>query len=196
MVSTGSGGSSSTAERSLDVAERLVQVRGYNGFSYADVAGELEITTATLHYHFRGKAELGAALIARYSERFSDALTAIDHDLHDARAKLEAYAELYAGVLRSKRMCLCGILAAEYETLPEAMRQAVTRFFIDNETWLTAVLTQGQRDGTLSIVGSTQDAARTILSGLEGAILVARTHGGLSGFEASASRLLAAVTAY
>ena len=31
-----------TASRILDVAERLVQSRGFNAFSYADVAGELE----------------------------------------------------------------------------------------------------------------------------------------------------------
>ena len=53
-----------TSTRILDVAERLVQVRGFNGFSYADVAGELNITKASLHYHFAGKAELGEALIA------------------------------------------------------------------------------------------------------------------------------------
>lgn len=49
------------AERILDVAERLVQQRGFNGFSYRDVAAELGITTARLHYHFRGKGELGEA---------------------------------------------------------------------------------------------------------------------------------------
>ena len=48
-----------TAERILDVAEALVQSRGFNGFSYADVAEELQITKAGLHYHFPGKAELG-----------------------------------------------------------------------------------------------------------------------------------------
>ena len=53
-----------TATQILDVAERLAQVRGFNGFSYADVAGELKITKAALHYHFAGKAELGVALIA------------------------------------------------------------------------------------------------------------------------------------
>ena len=52
-----------TAGRILDVAERLVQLRGFNGFSYADVAAELGITKASLHYHFPGKAELGEALI-------------------------------------------------------------------------------------------------------------------------------------
>ena len=48
-----------TPRASSTVAERLVQVRGFNGFSYADVADELDITKAALHYHFPGKAELG-----------------------------------------------------------------------------------------------------------------------------------------
>ncbi|MBV9920500.1 MAG: helix-turn-helix transcriptional regulator, partial [Pseudonocardia sp.] len=45
-----------TRVRILDTAERMLQVRGYNGFSYGDVAGELGITRAALHYHFKGKA--------------------------------------------------------------------------------------------------------------------------------------------
>jgi TetR/AcrR family transcriptional repressor of nem operon len=50
----------------LDVAEQLAQTRGYNGFSYADVAAHLGVTKASLHYHFPPKAELGCALISRY----------------------------------------------------------------------------------------------------------------------------------
>ena len=114
---------SGTAERILDIAERLVQTRGFNSFSYADIATELGITKASLHYHFPGKAELGQALIARYAERFADALSRIDRDAADARTKLEAYAGLYADVLRGKRMCMCGVLAAEYQTLPKPMRE-------------------------------------------------------------------------
>ena len=125
-----------TAARILDIGERLVQVRGFNGFSYADVAAELDMTTAALHYHFPGKAELGRALIARYTERFEAALAEIDARIPDAPAKLDAYAALYADVLRDRRMCLCGMLAAEYETLPEAMQLAVARFFEENERWL------------------------------------------------------------
>ena len=66
-----------TASRILDVAERLVQGRGFNGFSYADIAAELQITKAALHYHFAGKAALGEALIARYSGRFMGALAGL-----------------------------------------------------------------------------------------------------------------------
>ena len=120
MPSTGTRREPGTAERILDIAEHLVQVRGFNGFSYADIASELGITTASLHYHFASKAELGSAVIARYAERFGEALAEIDRDVKDAHAKLEAYAALYAQVLRDERMCLCGILAAEYQTLPES----------------------------------------------------------------------------
>ena len=183
-----------TAERMLDIAERLVQLRGFNGFSYADIARELGITTASLHYHFPGKAELGQALMARYSERFCAALSRIDHDLADAPSKLEAYTGLYADVLEGHRMCMCGILAAEYQTLPEPMRGAVIRFFDENQRWLVAVLDEGQTDRTLTITDSTDEIARSIISTLEGAMLVARPYGDLAMFNSTARRLLAGLT--
>jgi TetR/AcrR family transcriptional regulator, transcriptional repressor for nem operon len=179
-----------TATRILDVAEGLAQVRGFNGFSYADIAAELNITKAGLHYHFAGKAELGEALIERYAERFSGALEEIDGSGAEAPAKLEAYVRIYADVLRDKRMCLCGMLAAEYETLPEPMREAIVRFFDDNESWLAKVIEQGRQDGSLRGNGSATDEARTIVSGLEGALLVARPFGDVKRFEGAATRLL------
>ena len=48
-----------TSQRILDIAERLVQTRGYNGFSYADIAQALKVTKASLHYHYPAKADLG-----------------------------------------------------------------------------------------------------------------------------------------
>jgi len=184
-----------TATRILDVAERLVQVRGFNGFSYAHVAKELHITTAALHYHFAGKAELGEALIDRYAERFAGALTEIDRRISDAPAKLEAYAEIYADVLRRHRMCLCGVLAAEFETLPGPMREAVLRYFEMNERWLEKVLRQGRREGTLAFRGSARETARMVVSGLEGAMLVARPYGDLSRYRATATGLLQSLRA-
>src|SRR5580700_10164193 len=88
-----------TATQILDVAERLAQVRGFNAFSYADVAKELKITNAALHYHFAGKSDLGEALIARYSSRFAEALRAVESRVTDAAGRLDAYTELYTGVL-------------------------------------------------------------------------------------------------
>ena len=182
-----------TATRILDAAERLVQVRGFNGFSYADVAAELEITKASLHYHFAGKAELGEALIGRYATRFSEALAEIEASPVDAPAKLDAYAKLYADVLRGKRMCLCGMLAAEYRTLPKPMQNRVIKFFDENESWLEAVLVQGQEEGTLAFAGSASDAARMIVSALEGAMLVSRPYADPARFQTTAARLFASL---
>src|SRR5580704_1896558 len=89
-----------TATAILDIAERLVQRRGFNGFSYADIAADLGITKASLHYHFAGKAELGEALIERYSARFTEALERIDATIPDTGAKLDSYVGLYTDVLR------------------------------------------------------------------------------------------------
>ena len=190
MATAQQPGQAPTATRILDVAERLVQTRGFNGFSYADIAGELQITKASLHYHYSGKAELGEAVIARYAERFAAALRTIDDTIPDADAKLDAYVELYADVLRGQRLCLCGILAAEYQTLPDPMRAAVIRFFDDNEAWLTAVLAQGTDDGTF-VGDRPADAAKMLLGGLEGAMLVARPYDDLERFQAAAGCLLA-----
>jgi TetR/AcrR family transcriptional repressor of nem operon len=195
MAKTRQPTATDTATRILDVAEKLVQRRGFNGFSYADVASELKITAAGLHYHFAGKAELGRALVARYTARFSDALDAIDTRLPGARARLQAYADLYAAVLRERRLCLCGMLAAEYQTLPKPMRDSVIRFFDENEAWLSHVLDQGREGGELNFTGAPEEAARMIVCGLEGAMLIARPYGDLARFKSTAHQLLESLSA-
>lgn len=194
MTTTRQPPEADTAARILDAAERLVQLRGFNGFSYADVASELNITKASLHYHFASKATLGEALITRYGERFAAALATIDAGPTAARAMLLAYADLYAGVLEGQRMCLCGMLAAEYQTLPETMQHAVIAFFDQNEAWLARVLAQGKRRGDLRFNGSARELARALLSGLEGALLTSRPYSDPARFQTTARRLIAALT--
>jgi TetR/AcrR family transcriptional repressor of nem operon len=184
-------GDSDTATHILDTAERLVQTLGFNAFSYAQVAAELAITKPALHYHFAGKAELGEALVDRYTARFNEALDQIDATAADAAGKLSAYADLYAQVLAQDRMCLCGMLAADYHTLPDAMRQAVISFFDHNEAWLAGVVDQGRREQTLHVAGPSRELARMIIGTLEGAMLIARTYRDPARFTATADRLLA-----
>src|SRR4029453_11788688 len=112
----------STRDHVLDSAERLAQTRGFNGFTYADIAAELKVTKASLHYHFPTKTDLGCALVERYGQRFRDAAGQIDATGRAAFGELESYVQLYADVLRSGRLCLCGMLAAEFLALAEPMR--------------------------------------------------------------------------
>jgi TetR/AcrR family transcriptional repressor of nem operon len=184
-----------TAARILDAAAELVQVRGFNGFSYADISAELGVTKAALHYHFPGKADLGLALITRYTSRFAQALAAIDTTGGSPAERLAGYADLYSLVLRGGRMCLCGMLAAEFQTLPQPMRDAVTSFFEANEDWLEKVLDEGRQAGGLRFSGSARDAARVVIACLEGAMLVARPFGDLERFASVRASLLAGLVA-
>ena len=183
--------SADTPQRILDIAERLVQTRGFNGFSYADIAQALSVTKASLHYHFPAKADLGRQLIERYERNFLAALERIDAQTGDARERLRRYAALYEGVLRDQRMCLCGMLAAEFGTLPEPMRLELRHFFDANERWLADVLKKGKRDGTLAFSGSASNAAQALIGSLEGAMMIARSYGDPGRFKAVGDRLLA-----
>ena len=182
---------SETSSRILDVAERLVQTRGFNAFSYADIARTLHITTASLHYHFPTKAKLGERLIERYRTSFLAALQHIDESCHDAGTKLRAYVGIYIAVLERNRMCLCGMLAADYATLPKAMKEEVRDFFDANEAWLVGVLRHGRVDKELAFTGPPVESARLLVAALEGAMLLARSHGEPSRLRSAANHLLA-----
>jgi TetR/AcrR family transcriptional repressor of nem operon len=179
-----------SAQSILDVAEALTQTRGYNGFSYADIAERLGVTKASLHYHFRSKAELGGALIERYRLSFVAALEAIECDGVDPLEQLRRYVGLYDGVMSSERMCLCGMLAAEFMTLPEPMQAALREFFDVNERWLTRVLARGARSGRFMFREPPRERARLLLGALEGGMLVARSYRDAERFRSVAVQVL------
>jgi TetR/AcrR family transcriptional repressor of nem operon len=181
-----------TAGLILDVAERLVQTRGYNGFSYADISAALRIRNASVHYHFPSKTDLGRRLVARYRETFMAALAGLERESGDARRRLRAYVGLWTGVLRDReRMCLCGMMAADIATLPKSVRTEIKHFFDENEKWLVRVLSAGQKARTLRLAGTPEVEARLLTMGLEGAMLVSRSYGEIRRFEEIAARLLA-----
>ena len=135
----------------------------------------------------------GEALIERYADRFSErSRSSTRADGRAARSSTPT-PRLYAGVLRENRSCLCGMLAAEYQTLPQPMRDAGARFFDDNESVARARARTGPRRRHRALRRSARDAAR-IVGGLEGAMLVARPYGDVERFQAAAANLLACDT--
>lgn len=164
-----------TAERILDSAQGLIQLGGYEGFSFASVASEIGLRKASIHHHFPTKAHLALSLIRRYRESLRRELSAIGSASKGVKQKLEAYAELYVAALgRDHRLCLGGMYAAEFPALPEAVQEEVRAFFRDHERWLKQVLSEGAASGELGFEGKPEETARLVLSTLEGAMLIAR----------------------
>ncbi len=174
--SAAEGERSHTATRILDAAQDLVQRRGYNAVSYGDLAAELDLTTAAIHYHFPSKADLGEAMVARYRRTNADERAAIRSRTNTVRERLTQYVDLYADVLAEGGLCLCGVLAADNATLPKAVRREVQGFFDDQTDWLTSILAEGT-DVTAQLEGceSPRQAAELFLAAIEGAMLTHRT---------------------
>ena len=66
-----------TAEKVLDAAGALLQHRGYNGFSFDDVAQLVGIKKPSSYHYFATKAELACVVTKRYTHRFRAALLGV-----------------------------------------------------------------------------------------------------------------------
>jgi TetR/AcrR family transcriptional repressor of nem operon len=162
----------------LDAAQVFVQTRGYNAFSYRDLARHIGIRTPSIHYHFPTKGDLGRDLMSRYREQFLSLLADIDRGERDPRRKVKRFIELFRLTLKSgDRLCLCGMLATEYATLPAPVQKEVRRFFRDSEAWLAKVLAEGRSAKIFRFRGPVATSARTLFAALEGAMISARTFG-------------------
>jgi TetR/AcrR family transcriptional regulator, transcriptional repressor for nem operon len=170
---------SRTAEQILDLAQMLIQTRGYSAFSYQDISDTLGLTKASIHYHFASKTDLGIAVVDRYLERFGAALAAISEDQSQpSMALLDFYIEPYVGYASTPdQVCLCGALAGEILALPPELRTRVDRFFRAHQIWLAGILKRGAARGEFKLPAPASKVARLVFSALQGALLVRRTTG-------------------
>jgi TetR/AcrR family transcriptional repressor of nem operon len=175
----------------LTSAQRLVQQRGFNGFSYADIANEVGIRKASLHHYFPSKTDLGVTLMAVYTEQLDAELVRISGLPLSVTEKLLAYIALYRYSLEAERMCLGGMLASEALTLDAAMLPSIKRFFAHNTEWLAEVLAEGKAQQLFHFNGAAVDQARMLLAALQGALLLARAASDREAFEQTAAALMA-----
>lgn len=160
-----------TVEKLLDATERRIRQNGYHAVSFRDLADELGIKSASVHYHFRRKEDLGKAVVERYSQRFFEALD-------NAPDPLAAYCDVFEHALkRDEAICLCGVLGAETRGIPDDVAAEVKRFFEDNLAWLT---------NHLGDIGN----AAMALSSLEGGMMIAQSLDDYSIFDRVRAELL------
>ncbi len=162
--------STDTREMILAAAKPVAQAHGYNGLSFRELAKAVGIKSASLHYHFPTKGDLGAALARRYTEGAGEGLERILAETDDAAVRLRKYVAVFRRALENdNRMCLCGFMAAEHDDLPEAVKAEVAAFGDLNVGWLAGVLSptlgnEAARRRGLAIfaaIGGAQLAARS-----------------------------------
>lgn len=167
--------STSTVEKIIDAAELRVRAGGYNSFSFREISKDIGIKSASIHYHFPTKSDLGVAIATRYTQRFMDSLHDITQQSSDRDKRLALYMGLFRHALEvDHMMCLCGQLASETDVIPEPVRNESRQFFEHNIEWLT------------THVFAEKDASRAtvLLASLEGGMILSKAIGSFEPFEA------------
>ena len=136
MVNFGTG--IDTRESILSVAQSLAQRRGFNGFSYADIAETVGIRKASIHYYFPSKDDLELALLTRYNQHFAASLASIDSSHTSYVDRFRAYGNLYRSTLEVGGICLCGMMASDILALPDSLRAPLSVFFTEHKLWLSS----------------------------------------------------------
>ncbi|MGI4985600.1 MAG: TetR/AcrR family transcriptional regulator [Janthinobacterium lividum] len=168
---------STVREQLLAHAQTLLMARGYNGFSYRDLALLVGVKTSSIHYHFPSKDQLALAAVEVYSATARETMARIPADLSaDARLRLFAHGAAH-WLRRGEYVCLCGMLAADMASLPESVQAGVRAYFEMNEAWLATVLADGRDEGVLVVRGTPEASARTLMAAFQGSVLAARLFG-------------------
>src|ERR1700712_5137887 len=125
----------------MTTARLMVQARGYNALSFRDIAGEVGVKSASVHYHFPTKGDLAAALVRQYIDDVESGLAHLLTQSKDPKELMRRYTGVFRAALENdNRMCLCGMMAAEFSDIPEGARGEVERFAKVNIAWLSAIL--------------------------------------------------------
>ncbi len=164
-----------TAIEILDAAERFARQAGYNGFSFRDIAAEIGIKSASVHYHFPTKGDLGAALARRYADRFLERLGPASDIAVPSHTLVERFVgQFRESLVENDLMCLCGMFGAEIAALPEEGGAAVRSFFERCINWLDSAHARASR-GLVGHETPPRESALALLATLEGALILART---------------------
>jgi TetR/AcrR family transcriptional regulator, transcriptional repressor for nem operon len=175
----------------LNCAEDALRTRGFDGFSYADLAVEVGIRKASIHYHFPTKADLALALIERYSENFFAALDAITVANTVGGDRLKAYVEVCRRALDGgNKLCLCVAFCTGRDGLSVAVLAKLDMFHATVTTWLAGMFAQAKGDGSIASVINPQSEAHACLALMEGAQLIARAAKDIGRFDAAVACLL------
>jgi TetR/AcrR family transcriptional repressor of nem operon len=168
-----------TQQKLIDSARRLIQVRGYNGFSYADVAEEVQVRKASIHHHFPAKSDLARAVVEQSRALIVEQIAALAASNFDPEAQLRMYTGYWEKCITdaSAPFCVAGMLASELPTLPDDLANAVRSHFGELSNWLEIVLTRGAQMGRFELKGSARQEAESFMAMVYGAMLTARAYG-------------------
>ncbi|MFN3199527.1 MAG: TetR/AcrR family transcriptional regulator [Bradymonadia bacterium] len=164
-----------TREHILSAGEEMMKRAGYSGFSYADVSKMVGIRKASIHHHFPTKADLATAAVEMYRQGLRQRLAEVNLETAGLTAALETMGSIFvAGYEGPGGSCLCGSLAADWDILPEQVKDEVQAYWRVATAWIAEAISIEAPHLESTRVAS---LAQLVFSFFEGAMLTARVQG-------------------
>lgn len=174
-----------TREKIIELAQEAIATRGYSAFSFRELAAELGIKSASIHYHFPTKTHLGVEVARSYRNRLQQALEQITHQHPEPKQALEGLIAIYRQEARtSQRMTVCTMLAAEIKNLPDEICEEMKAFYTLNLGWIEARLADLGYDDLRK-----KEKARQLFALLQGGLMGAKGQNDPVYFDVVASAL-------
>jgi len=166
-----------TREALLDAAFELLGTVGYASFSYRDLAEKVGIRTASIHYHFPSKADLGVALVEKLRLNTQERERALTQAHPNVRSRLIALCgHIAENICTGHKSCPINLLQAEFAVLPEPVQRGVNRLVDEKIGILTRWLDDGRNLGQLRYPGSPAAQARLMWAVIEYGTQLIRSH--------------------
>ena len=164
----------------MDKASELMMQRGINGFSYRDISTPLGVKNAAIHYHFPSKNDLIRALIEEQHDVLRQYTAEFMAYGGSATEQIEAlFRYTMHQISNGRPVCVVGVLAADYDEVPDDIKQANHQFSKELYAWLTRVLEVGRAQGEFDFRGEPAIKAASMGASIQGARqLSSDCHGG------------------
>ncbi len=164
-----------TREQIIQLADNLIRDKGYNAFSFYDISKTVGIKTASVHYHFPAKSDLGVSVIEQHI-----------HNLHVLREKLNSkspvekldkFFSIYASIKNENKVCLVGSLATDFNTLDKKIKNKLKIFSDNMLDWVSEFLQEGRDSNLFQFEGSPRTKAMMIISNMLAIVQLSRLTG-------------------
>ncbi|MBV8270751.1 MAG: TetR/AcrR family transcriptional regulator [Cupriavidus sp.] len=182
----------SVREQLLEHASVLIRRRGYNGFSYRDLAELVGVKTSSIHYYFPSKDDLVLEVVREYRQTSRARLAAIDTSLPLVEQARRYVLPLSNGIDLGQ-ICLIGMLAAEVMVLPDTVRALLQEHFQANENFIAALLRRAEAERGQPYPVPPQLLAKVLYGAIQNGLITARMSGSNDRLDAAANMLIGAV---
>ncbi len=164
-----------TRSEIIQLADHLIREKGYNAFSFYDIAKSVGIKTASIHYHFPAKSDLGIAVIEQHIESLNAVIE--KYKSKSPGEKLDKFFSIYSQIKSENKVCLVGSLTTDLNTVDESIKTKLKIFSSVMLGWVSNFLEEGRKKSVFQFEGLPRTKAIMLIGNMLAIVQLSRLTG-------------------